>query len=615
MSFNSNGQISYLVLDSLSSGSKYGLEIIEYISKKTGGNYIMKKPTLYSCLTRMEKKGLVSSSYWGESELGGKRHYYSITNSGKANLEELSRIFANTTFDEIENKESTTNSTPSYKTNTEDAKTEDDSPKILHQGNIFDLVKEQKSVQHTNTEAKSDIVENQIDIFNMEPITQPTTNDAVFLEENETLSEETQDKMTYYQNKLEQSPVQEPAELFDGGKFLDENERLSPDQEEQNKRLYDTSSELKRYRKKKSFSENQIEMAVVYEEDDYDQIQKERIAELKKSLLNLKQADVSAEEVEKQFEEPSVQTPSTQYTQQSTTFNNFDGFYTKNEPQKAEQDSIRFETEYVEQRPIRKSITPESEEDIVNDAIFITEPRVDEIPIQRKITPPNIEVNVYDNNLPAPKRDSELEPTYRDMMAKLFEKKKEKEIKRPTTNQQVAQPTIEKFDNKSFADYSTLKRYYNSQGITFKEYQKTNVERKHNTNLLNLISSSILLLLSAIGCSILFGIISGTHNLKSSTNFMFYTLPILFAVLVAVDFILLKFTKSKKAKLFYNDAVNWIVFVLGVIVVCIINICCKMQFETIAQFSTTLFVPILGLLLLFPANYYIKKYLYKVYAK
>ena len=79
MAFNSNGQIQYLVLDSLAHGSKYGLEIIEFISQKTGGNYIMKKPTLYSCLTRMEKKGLVSSSYWGESEFGGKRHYYTIT--------------------------------------------------------------------------------------------------------------------------------------------------------------------------------------------------------------------------------------------------------------------------------------------------------------------------------------------------------------------------------------------------------------------------------------------------------------------------------------------------------------------------------------------------------
>ena len=94
MAFNSNGQISYLVLDSLAEGSKYGLEIIEYITKKTNGGFIMKKPTLYSCLTRMEKKGLVSSSYWGESELGGKRHYYSITDAGRESLKELEETFS-----------------------------------------------------------------------------------------------------------------------------------------------------------------------------------------------------------------------------------------------------------------------------------------------------------------------------------------------------------------------------------------------------------------------------------------------------------------------------------------------------------------------------------------
>ena len=83
----SSGQNTYLILDSLNDGSKYGLEIIEYISKKSGGNYIMKKPSLYSSLTRMEKKGLISSSFWGESELGGKRHYYSITSTGKKEYE------------------------------------------------------------------------------------------------------------------------------------------------------------------------------------------------------------------------------------------------------------------------------------------------------------------------------------------------------------------------------------------------------------------------------------------------------------------------------------------------------------------------------------------------
>ncbi len=588
MAFNSNGQISYLVLDSLSSGSKYGLEIIEYISKKTGGTYLMKKPTLYSCLTRMEKKGLVSSSYWGESELGGKRHYYSITAAGRGSLEELSRLFANATF---------VNDDAAKETPTPTAQPEEKST-FLHQGNIFDMVKEEKVEKKTEPETKSDIIENQIDIFNMDPIAEPEKrDDGVFLSETETIdSRLDEEKMTYYQNKLEQSPQ---PEFVDGGKFLDETERLTPDQEEQNKRIYDTSSELKKYRKKKSFSENQIEMAVVYEDEDYEQIQKERIAELKRSLLNIKQngADQKEEPVQS-FSKPEFE------KSQQMLEDRDDGV-------------LLYQTEYVEARPLSRPETKiETEEVESNDAIFITEPRMTDIPVQKKITPPNIEINLYDSNLPAPKRNSELEPTYKDMMAKLFERKKEKEIKKPSTPSNHAAITgAEPINTSNFTDYSTLKRYYNSQGITFKEYKKTNVERNHNTNLLNLISSAILLLLSGIGSAIIFGIISGTHNLNSGTNFMFYTLPILFLVLVVVDFVLYKFTKSKKATLFYNSFINWIIFILSVAVIFGINALCKMQFETIGQYATSLFIPILGILLLLPANYHIRKFLYSRYGK
>jgi len=606
MAFNSNGQISYLVLDSLSSGSKYGLEIIEYISKKTGGAYIMKKPTLYSCLTRMEKKGLVSSSYWGESELGGKRHYYSITTSGRQNLEELSRLFANSNFENVAE-------TPSEIV-------EEEKPTILHQGNIFDMVKEEKVETKKEPESNPNIIENQIDIFNMDPITHPISqeekkDDAVFIEERAYVQNDQvdQEKMTYYQNKLEQSSEPSEPEIFDGGKFLDESERLTPDQEEQNKRIYDTSSELKKYRKRKSFSENQIEMAVVYEDEDYDQIQKERIAELKKSLLNIKQNG----EEEKKFD--SIHQPfQPQQTQEETSESDrFSGFSKPIQTELREDDGILFQTEYIEERPFTRPSAKQSvedEEEITDDAILITEPRMADIPIQRKITPPNIEVNLYDDNLPAPKRNSELEPTYKDMMAKLFEGKKEKDMGKKISNQAAVQPS-EPMTVSSFADYSTLKRYYNTQGITFKEYKKSNIERKHNTNLLNFISSAILLLLSGLGSAIIFGIISGTNNLKSGTNFMFYTLPILFLVLTAVDFCLYKFTKSKKQTLFYNAFINWIIFILSVAVIFGINALCKMQFETIGQFATSLFIPILGVLLLLPVNFHIRKFLYSKYGK
>lgn len=608
MAFNSNGQIQYLVLDSLSHGSKYGLEIIEFISQKTGGNYIMKKPTLYSCLTRMEKKGLVSSSYWGESEFGGKRHYYTITNEGKKVLEQLAPEFENMQYQTEDTLSSNTNNDSTQsQTQTSIEEKNDDKPIFLQQDSIFNMVKNEESNSATQSSAQdtnendSDVVENQIDFFSYQSQqpsiveeedkteenlnTQEQTENKEFVEVNNDSSQDFE-KINYYQNILENNnyPDQSPEEHKDDGKLLDEDEKLTltPMQEEQNRRLYDTSNELKKYRKRKSFSENQIEMSVVYENaEDNREIQKSRIEQLKQSMLDARQNGFD-----------NIQQPINTNNQTITHEDNNAFSYKKEE--------------------IAEDIL--KDEDKKDDAIFITNPRIDEsqIPIQKKITPPNIEVNIYDDNLPAPKRDSNLEPTYKDMMAKLFERKKEK-----VKNDVVLQTEeIQNYsDMDSFADYNTLKKYYAGHGIDFKEYKKTSVERSHNTNLLKLITSTVLLLLSGIGCGVLYGILNAVNLIKTETIFMYYTLPILFFVYCIYTLIVYKVSPSKKAAIIYNGIINWAVFVLSSIVVLIINIICGMQYETMNQYLTTLLVPIFGLLLVFPVNYYIKKFLYKKFAK
>lgn len=77
MSFDLNT----IILTSIKNQSKYGLEIIEEINKKTNGAVLLKQPSLYSALRRLESKGYVSS-HWEESEFGGKRHYYKATELG-----------------------------------------------------------------------------------------------------------------------------------------------------------------------------------------------------------------------------------------------------------------------------------------------------------------------------------------------------------------------------------------------------------------------------------------------------------------------------------------------------------------------------------------------------
>lgn len=86
---NNGSQINKLILEALTDGDQYGLEIIKKIEDLTDGEVSIKQPSLYSSLSRMEKKGLVSS-FWQDSDIGGRRHYYSLTNLGKRHLEKCS---------------------------------------------------------------------------------------------------------------------------------------------------------------------------------------------------------------------------------------------------------------------------------------------------------------------------------------------------------------------------------------------------------------------------------------------------------------------------------------------------------------------------------------------
>ena len=76
------GSIAPIIITALSSGDKYGYEICKEIERLSGGKLILKQPSLYSSLRRMEEQHLVHS-YWKDSELGGNRHYYVLTDEGK----------------------------------------------------------------------------------------------------------------------------------------------------------------------------------------------------------------------------------------------------------------------------------------------------------------------------------------------------------------------------------------------------------------------------------------------------------------------------------------------------------------------------------------------------
>lgn len=80
------GHVITIILRSLQGNDKYGYEICREIEVKSEGSYVLKQPTLYSCLKRLESQGYITS-YWGEISNGGRRRYYSLTPKGEEFLE------------------------------------------------------------------------------------------------------------------------------------------------------------------------------------------------------------------------------------------------------------------------------------------------------------------------------------------------------------------------------------------------------------------------------------------------------------------------------------------------------------------------------------------------
>lgn len=78
------GHINTIILRTLYDRDKYGYEIIEEIENKSHGQYSLKQPTLYSALKRLENQGYINA-YWKTDEVsqGGRRKYYTLTESGK----------------------------------------------------------------------------------------------------------------------------------------------------------------------------------------------------------------------------------------------------------------------------------------------------------------------------------------------------------------------------------------------------------------------------------------------------------------------------------------------------------------------------------------------------
>ncbi|MBX2876549.1 MAG: PadR family transcriptional regulator [Saprospiraceae bacterium] len=93
-----------LILSILDQGESYGYEIIQQVSLLSKGTVQWKDGMLYPVLHKMEKRGLVTSS-WKTVEGRRKRKYYTISDKGKQQLvkDQTSWNLVTSMFDQLWN--------------------------------------------------------------------------------------------------------------------------------------------------------------------------------------------------------------------------------------------------------------------------------------------------------------------------------------------------------------------------------------------------------------------------------------------------------------------------------------------------------------------------------
>jgi transcriptional regulator len=79
------GTLDILVLKALSWGARHGYGVASWIRETTGDDLNIEDGALYTALHRMEQRGWLAAE-WGVTENHRKAKYYSLTDTGRAEL-------------------------------------------------------------------------------------------------------------------------------------------------------------------------------------------------------------------------------------------------------------------------------------------------------------------------------------------------------------------------------------------------------------------------------------------------------------------------------------------------------------------------------------------------
>lgn len=84
-----SGQLEPLILASVAESPAHGYAIVQHLKRRSGGAFDLAEGTVYPALHRLEREGLLSSSW--SLEAGRRRRVYRLTRAGRSTLGERRR--------------------------------------------------------------------------------------------------------------------------------------------------------------------------------------------------------------------------------------------------------------------------------------------------------------------------------------------------------------------------------------------------------------------------------------------------------------------------------------------------------------------------------------------
>ena len=425
------GQLSTIILTTLLDKDKYGLEIIDEIEKKTFGEVVIKKPSLYSSLNRMEKQDLVSS-YWKDSDIGGRRHYYRLTDFGRKQVLQWQNelLSSQTKVSKILSQENTQAK--------EEVLDNSSKPTILQQENLFDFTKSETVKPATSLPKQAESVDSsksqdfiQYDLFSPSNfISYPETNQTK--KENYALSQEP----TVFNFKEMEKKRQEPTETLQTPQVQADQTPVQPKEEpkQPENALREKSAALE---KKLVQIKNNFNFESEYEKH----------IKTTSSYAQTFQSDKNA--LKNDLFSPYNESDGILHGQSSFS-STFDGDFSM--PKKSsfmmQEDTAKQEEnnhEHSEQTDFHHS--EETNEEEHDDAVLITaKPKEEELPKVKKIAPATL--------------------NFKQNKTDMVEKRKAEQAYLESEN------IIKQKEEKTFIQTEKLKEYFQSKNIAFTSYNK-----------------------------------------------------------------------------------------------------------------------------------------------